>query len=62
MDYIPNEGDKKEKIIKSKEKLSMKKFYGNNIKEISFIFWSVNGLKFNEISNYDNYICLLERM
>ena len=59
-DNIPSDKNKKEEIIKLKEKFSFKKFCGKDIKEVAFIFESANGLKFNETPDYDNYINLLQ--
>ena len=59
-DNIQSDKNRKEEIIKLKEKFSFKKFCGKNIKEVAFIFESANGLKFNETPDYDNYINLLQ--
>ena len=59
-DGISSENDKYKRIIKLKEKYDFKKSTNNDVKEISFIYDSVNCLKFNAVPNYDNYIYLLE--
>ena len=59
-DNISSESDKYKKIIKLKEKFSFKKLICKEAKEISFIYDSVNCLKFNESPDYDNYAYLLE--
>ena len=55
-DDISSDKNKSEEIIKMKGKYSFKKLLGNDAREISFIYDSVNNLKFNEIPKYDNYI------
>ena len=59
-DGLSSENDKYTRIIKLKEKYDFKKSNSNDAKEISFIYDSVNCLKFNGTPNYDNYIYLLE--
>ena len=48
------ENDKYKGIIKLKENFDFKKSNGNDTKEISFIFDSVNCLKSNGTPNYDS--------
>lgn len=59
-DNISGDCNKIDEVIKLKQLYPLKKFCGNNAKEIQFIFDGANCLQFDESPKYENYIYLLE--